>query len=307
MSRWIEPRPQYYVQTGGMHENPFGVPRDEIVRFILHNPAEVVAQVVFGKYVESSGLVFTSEVIQRMFERNRQPITGNFWLSKTDAERARILVPRLDYGSPYHTGVDLARQTDWTVITTIDTTAVGPDNPGRVVEFKRLQRVPWETIYTEIGKSVALWGPNVLFDGTGPGGDVVHDALESRFFCTRHQQTILVNSRCLKEDGSSMDCDADEDYISLACCEPFHFSASTKKELVEHLRNVMSIGYRQDGPAKFGLLRCPPIAQLEEELTFYTWDDKKLVTDCLFSLALAAWSGLEDPAQDPDYGSVHGS
>ena len=102
-----------------------------------------------------------------------------------------------------------------------------------------------------------------------------------------------------------MNCDAD-DYLSLSCCEPFHFTGTTKKELVEHLRNVLSVGYRP-GAVEFGHLRCPPIAQLEEELTFYTWDDRKLMTDFLFSLALAAWAGLEDPLQDPEYGSIHGS
>jgi hypothetical protein len=76
---------------------------------------------------------------------------------------------------------------------------------------------------------------------------------------------------------------------------------------VEHLRNVLSVGYDFQTPdVDFGHLRIPPIVQLEEELSFYAWDDKKLVTDSVFSLALAAWSGLEDPRGDSLFGSPFG-
>ena len=65
-SRWIKPRSEFYVQTGGMNENPFGVPKDEIVRMLIEQPAEISAQVVFGKYVQSSGKVFRSEAIENL-------------------------------------------------------------------------------------------------------------------------------------------------------------------------------------------------------------------------------------------------
>ena len=55
------------------------------------------------------------------------------------------------------------------------------------------------------------------------------------------------------------------------------------------------------------LAAIPPIAQLEEELSFYAWEDKKLQTDCVFSLALAAWAGLEDARPDPYNGSPAGA
>ena len=302
--KWAPVRPEYYVQVGGMHENPYGVPRDEIVRFILENPPEVVAQVVFGRYVESSGLVFGSEIVQQMFDRSLERITGNFYIDRAAAERARGERQRFGmYGSPFHTGVDFARQTDYTVITTLDTIA----KPARVVYFKRLNRVPWEEIYTEVGKAVALWGPNVLCDSTGPGGDVSMDALESRFFCRVHARTVLIGHQCRGRPGDLEVC-RPADYISLSACEGFHFGAASKKELVEHLRNVLSVGYNAIEPEQpFGWLRVPQIAQLEEEMAFYAWDDKRLQTDCLFSLALAAWSGLEDPVEDPLYGSVYGS
>lgn len=300
--KWIPRRPDYYVQTGGMHENPYGVPKDEIVRFILDNSPEVVAQVVFGKYVEASGLVFKAEAIERMTDRKWEPVLGNSWVDREARERAAAQRRFYgDAGSPFHTGIDFARQTDFTVISTIDTTTL----PAQLVYFKRLNRVPWETIYGEVGKAAYLWGPNLLCDGSGPGGDVVMDALESRWYCAQHDKSLIIGQRCVR-DGRMLGCKP-HDYVPLSVAEAFYFTGTTKKELVEHLRNCTEAGYDRQNPEKpFGWLRTPPIPQLQEELAFYAWDDKKLMTDCVFSLALAAWSGLEDPLDDPDYGSVYG-
>ena len=298
-------RPSFYVQTGGMHENPYGVPREEIVRFILNNPPEVVAQVVFGKYVESSGLVFQSEIVQRMFERGGvQPITGNFWYDKGVRAHALSLRAQGLETPPFATGIDVARQTDFTVITVLDTTVL----PARLVYWKRLNRVPWETIYTDIGRAVAIYGPNALMDSTGMGGDVVMDALESRCYCTKHDRTILLGNVC-QDDGVALDCNPDRDFVHLDCVEGYEFGGGTgekKKRLIEHLRNAMGVGYRRDN-VDFGWLRCPPIVELEEELTFYAWDDKRLMTDCVMSLALAVWAGLEEILPEAAFGSVYGA
>jgi hypothetical protein len=302
-SRWVKARPEMFVMTGGMHENPFGVPVDEIVRMVVENPPEISAQVIFGKYVESSGLVFRSQAIEKLWDRTRERVLGNFFVNRRVADEARALSRRAaDYGSPFHTGVDLARQTDWTVITTLDCRT----KPARLVYWKRLQRVPWETIYGEVGRAAAIFGPNVLVDSSGPGGDVVMDSLEARLFCPGHNETFLIGSPCPGQ-GKGGECKPHH-YVALSCCDGFHFSASTKKELVEHLRNVLEVGYSAvDEGRDFGWLRSPPIPELEEELAFYHWDDKKLTTDSLFSLALAAWSGLEDPLEDADFGSVYGT
>lgn len=296
-------RPEYYIQTGSMFENPYGVPPDEIVRLIAENPAEVVAQVVFGKYVESSGLVFTGELIQNLFDRELPRVTGNSWADKTaldHAERQFRQYGRMN--NRFYGGIDFARQTDYTVITVIDTLHL----PARLVYFKRLNRVPWDSIYAEVGRAVALFGPNFLGDSTGPGGDAALDALEGRVYCPQHHRANLAGTRCQKPDGSAMECKP-EDYLALSCVEGFQFTGSTKKELVDHLRLVLGVGYDPNDPAReFGWLRSPPIVQLEEELSFYAWDDKRLVTDCLFSLALATWHGLEDRVQDAVIGSIFG-
>jgi hypothetical protein len=177
-----------------------------------------------------------------------------------------------------------------------------------VVYWKRINRVPWETIYTEIGKAIALFGPNALMDSSGMGGDVVMDALESRVFCKKHTRTNLLGTVC-SDDGLALNCDPDTDFVQLDCVEGYEFGGGTgekKKRLIEHLRNAMGVGYRKDF-TDYGWLRCPPIVQLEEEMTFYAWDDKRLTTDCVMSLALAAWTGLEEILPDSAFGSVYGS
>ena len=307
MTQWAPQRPEYYVQTGSMFENPHGVPHDEIVRMILENPPEVTAQTVFGKYVESSGLVFTGELIQMMIDRSIGRVLGNYWMREgADAEAARYREQGNGWwGNRYHTGIDYARKTDYTVISVLDTIEM----PARMVYFKRLNRVPYEAIYAEVGRAVYLFGQNVLCDSTGPGGDVIMDALESRLYCPEHHKTIEIGMGRCHRQGIPLDCDPGT-YIPLACCEGYAFSASTKAELVEHLRVVLSAGYTTadggESSSEFGLLRVPPIVQLEEELSFYTWDDKKLMTDCLFSLALAAWSGIEESVGGAYIGSVFG-
>ncbi len=294
----VPKRPEYFVQVGSMFENPHGVPHDEIVRYIIENPAEVVAQVVFGRYVESSGLVFTGESIQNMIDRRYNRINSNYYINGEAADEARRF--HLTYGfghrrNRYFTGIDVARQTDYTVISTIDTSKT----PARLVYYKRLNRVPWETIYQEIGHARGLWGQEMMIDSTGMGGDVIMDALESRQYCVKHNRCVQVGQHCQDNSGRPLDCSFDVigrqvvHYLPLNCVEPFTFTSATKKQLIEHLRNVMSLGYRPDGP-EWGGLRIPPIVQIEEEMAFYAWDDKGLQTDTVMSLALAVWLGLEE-------------
>lgn len=292
-------RPEYYVQVGSMFENPYGVPHEEIIRMIEENAAETSAQTVFGKYVESSGLVFTGELIQMLFDRDTTGVRSQTYLDRSAAARAAHVWKRKKWLGDYHTGVDFARQTDFTVITTICTRPL----PARVVYWKRLNRVSWDSIFAEVGRARHLFGPNILCDGTGPGGDVAMDQLTSREYCPKHHRVNVTGSVCM-DNGERMDCKREE-YRDLSVCDDYDFNGARKKELVEHLRNVLSVG-QKGSPDDFGWLRSPPIPQLEEELTFYAWDDKRLMTDCLFSLALAAWSGLEDVPGEAFVGSPFG-
>jgi len=296
-------RPEYYVQTGSMFENPHGVPHDEIIRMILENPPEVTAQTVFGKYVESSGLVFTGELIQQAIDRSLPRVLGNYWVADNAERDAReYYIANGDFWGPrYHTGIDFGRQTDFTVITTLDCWVM----PARMVYYKRLNRVPWEAIYAEVGKVRTLFGENILCDSSGPAGDVIMDALGSRVYCPTHHRTLEVGQRCMRDGKFRTGCP--NDYIPLSSADGYVFTNLSKKELVDNLRVVLSATYDAgDSTKDFGYVRVPPIVQLEEELSFYTWDDKRLMTDCLFSLALACWSGIEEATGNVYEGSVYG-
>lgn len=314
----IPDRPEYYVQTGSMFENPYGVPHDEIVAMLLELPSEMAAQVIFGKYVESSGLVFTGEMIQMLFDRLAEHyagiwgrefrVTGDRWVDEDTQKLAAMMRPREAYewdprARSFATGVDLARKNDYTVITTLDVRY----RPARVVYYRRLNRVPWETIYTAIGRCAYAFGPSILADSTGMAGDVIMENLADRYYCPLHDRTITREAGlCRDRHGNPLGGCGLHVYMPLSCVEGFEFTTKSKVNLMEHLRNCMSHGYRQGSDEPFGLLRCPPVVQIEEELSFYAWDDKGLDTDTVMSLALAAWQGLEDVPAEAAVGSVHG-
>lgn len=297
-------RPEYYVQTGSMFENPHGVPHEEIVSMILELPAEMAAQVIFGKYVESSGLVFTGELIQMLFDRDGRHyhgespgrITGDNWIDRRTLQQARLMSSE-QKRTVFATGIDFARLNDFTVLFTLDLRT----RPARVVAYRRLNRVPWEGIYREVGRVVYSWGPNVLADATGMAGDVILDALEERFYDPRSDSTVLRAYAEVNEDYGQ------NPLVALSCVDGYQFTKSSKQGLLEHLRNLLSVGYRSGSGEEFGWLRCPPIVQLEEELSFYAWDDKQLDTDTVMALALASWQGLELTPGESMVGSPYGS
>jgi hypothetical protein len=277
----VPDRPEFYIQTGSMFENPYGVPHDEIVSMILELPAEVAAQVVFGKYVESSGLVFSAELIQMMLDRSVPRVTGDNWLNPDALSQARLMTHN-QKRSVFATGVDLARLNDYTVMFTLDLR----HRPADVVAYRRLNRVPWESIYREVGRTVAAWGPSILMDSTGMAGDVIMEALEDRHYCGIHDRTLLrADGLCTNSNNEPLGGCKDDQMFPLSCVDG---------------------GYLYGSDEPFGWVRSPPIVSLEEELSFYAWDDKQLDTDTVMSLALACWQGLELTVGDSHFGSPYG-
>jgi hypothetical protein len=139
-------------------------------------------------------------------------------------------------------------------------------------------------------------------------GDVILDALEDRHYCPIHDRTILGGlTFCQDRAGNPLGGCREEQMIPLNTVDGFQFTKSSKQGLIEHLRNLLSVGYRASSDEPFGWLRSPPIVALEEELAFYSWDDKGLETDCVMALALAAWQGIELAPGTSYFGSPYGN
>lgn len=264
-------------------------------------PPEISAQVVFGKYVEHSGLVFSAEIVTNLFDYQLPRVLEETYLDREAAMQSSIARSSGRFNPyQYAIGVDTARKKDYTVITVLDTVS----KPARVVYFRRTNRVPWPSIYAEIGRAQFLFPGELLVDATGQGGDVVLEALESTCYCPIHHTAFDAAQRCPKRSQGAA---CDPKLIFRLNPEGFIFSAGSKVQLVNHLQQCMGRGYDPENPAKpFGAIKSPPIKALEDELVEYAWDDKKLQTDCVFSLALAAWQGLEQEVGDVSVGSPFG-
>lgn len=316
-SYWIDARPRFYVQTGAAFENPYGMPMEEIQRYIDNHTAENVAQVIYGKYVDNSGLVFTGEIVAQMFTDAGSPIRDEHYFDLKRWQKARLELEQWPTDYRFHIGVDLARKKDHTVITVLDCYQASVENPARLLYWRRTNRVPWASIYAEIGRAQWLFPGQMLVDATGGQGDVVMDELLGRFYCPRHHSAFEIGGRCPKYGrrpselntpffiDTKRNCSTD-DWLRIDP-QSYIFSARTKADLINNLQSVMGRGYDEDEIERpFGLIRAPAILPLQEEMGEYAWDDKKLQTDCVFSLALAAYSGLEDIVPPPAAGSIHG-
>lgn len=299
---WVDTRPSFYVQTGGMHENPYGVPLAEILTMYDELGPEMGAQVVFGKYVDLSGLVFTADVLNQMFISTDEipRITAERYLNK-DAAVQSLIAQRSGRLDPYRyaIGVDLARKKDFTVITVLDCSTL----PAHVVYWRRTNRVPWPVIYAEIGRAIHLFPGEFLIDETGIG-DVIKEELENRMYCPAHHVVFEASGICPSGRHE------EDEKRAMFRFNPLGYikTTQTKVALVNHLQAVLGNGYKQGEVVQpsFGLIRCPRISAIEEEFPQYAWDDKKLMTDTVMSMGLAAMQGLREYIGAVDAGSPYG-
>lgn len=258
-NRGLRKVPGYYTQRGSIYDNPFLSEDDLKIRDQLLAQADprLREQVLYGSFVSEAGMAFTQDQLDQAF---------------VDGLPAHV--PFRD-GRRYVQAWDLGRRSDWTVGVTFDVTSP----PYQLVDFVRLNKVPWEHIYQLIGLKRAEYGVHLpVIDATGPGGDVVEEELTKR--------------------GTPVDAVRTS-------------SAAQKLDLVNTLQSAMDEGRRTvgvrtvldeagfvreipdlelSGASEWGLLRMPPITQLVDEFGSYELDDKKLVQDCVMAVALAIQS-----------------
>jgi len=136
---------------------------------------------------------------------------------------------------------------------TVGTTIDVTEEPWQLVAFDRFQKTGWEFTRSQH----ALYGGDVVLDVTGVGDPVYEELLAAW-----HEQ--YPNER--------------DPFI------PYQIGDQKKKyALIESL--VIALERKQ--------LKIPEVPETEpliRELRYYTLQDRNLITDCVFSLALAVWA-----------------
>lgn len=245
----------YYTQRGSIYDNPFLSAKDIKIRdkLLASGDSRLREQVLYGAFVSDQGMAFTSDQLEQAFVPgmpvHEPPIVGHRYIQ----------------------GWDLARRTDWTVGVTFDATTV----PWRMVDFVRLQKVPWEMIYRTIKERAEMY--KVLtpaIDATGPGGDVIEEELTKRGIYTDPVRTTNLAAKLNLINTLQTAMDEGRQVIG-------------ERIVLDEAGNPRSVPDLEPPGGNWGLIRMPPLPEMVDEFGVYEIDDKKLQTDTVMAVALA--------------------
>lgn len=246
----------YYTQRGSIYDNPYLSAEDIKMRDALlasSNP-KLREQAIHGAFVMVDGMAFGEDQLDQAFSGDLpahvEPIEGHRYVQ----------------------GWDLGRRTDWTVGVTLDVT----ERPWHVVDYQRLNRVPWESLYTLIKETAAKYGvTHPRIDATGPMGDVVEEELTKRgvFVDPFKTSTAIQKTNLINTLQSAFD------YNRQIIGYEKAFDEAGNEEQVPI--------YEAPGEGDWGLVRIPSYPQMLDELGTYELNDKDLVQDSVMALALA--------------------
>lgn len=283
----------YYAQRGSIFDNPYLPPEDIKKRDLLlqHSDPRLREQVIYGEFVSTEGMAFTREQLDNAF------VPG--------------MPAHHDYidGHRYIQGWDLGRRTDYTVGVTLDVTT----KPFVMVDYQRLNKVPWDAIYElirEKREEYHVFSP--VIDATGPQGDVIEEELFRRGIfvdptkvSTLAQKTDLVNTLQAALDYGR-EVIGERDWLDEASI--VHKVPDMAPPRTAEYEEVAD--YSKDKPPwmqGWGLLRMPAIPQLLDELGVYQFDDKDLVQDSVMALAMTVQAVFDGTAlSGPAVGSLYG-
>lgn len=254
--------PGYYSQRGTIFDNIY-LPKEDLqmrAALLAQSDEKLRSQVLFGEFVDFEGLAFTSDQLDNAFVDGMPEREG------------------FQEDHRYVTAWDLGRINDWTVGCTLDITK----RPWRLVRFDRLNKVPWEQIYNLISDVRKEYHCNWAYiDATGPQGDVIEEEMLKRRIPVDAVKTTTKQAKLALING-----------LQAAFDEGRRVEGEI--EVMDHA-GVLHRRARLTAPGEgyWGALRLPVIPQLRAELEIYMLDDKKLVQDSVFSLALAAAAARE--------------
>lgn len=265
----------YYTQRGSVFDNPH-LPEADIRRrdmLLAHADQRLRDQVIYGEFVSLEGMAFTQDQLDRAFDpalpAHQDPVDGHRYVQAWD----------------------LGRRTDWTVGITLDVTA----KPYVLVDYVRLNRVPWESIYDLIREKSALYrvySPRI--DATGPQGDVIEEELTKRgIFVDAYRASSLAQKTNLVN--------------TLQSALDYGRETIGERDQIDEAGNLFKVPDFAPVHEDWGLVRMPSIPQLLDEMGTYQLDDKDLVQDSVMALALAVHVVYDGSVlYEPLVGSIYG-
>jgi hypothetical protein len=114
----------------------------------------------------AEGRAIQQEAVEWSFD----PTIGNY----EGRENFCLVIETPDEMGNYVTGVDWAKEQDWTVIVTYKI-----DTPWRLVAFERCARLPWPVMVNKVNARLEKYGGALVHDATGLG-NVINDLLEHK-------------------------------------------------------------------------------------------------------------------------------
>jgi hypothetical protein len=267
----------YYGQRGSVFDNIY-LPEEDIKRrdqLLAHSDPRVRDQVIYGAFISEAGMAFTQEELSNLFDPN---------LPAHQARRD---------GREYIQAWDLGRRTDFTVGITLDIT----DRPYEVVDYVRLNKVGWETIYNLIDQKAKEYGVSLpRIDATGPQGDVIVEELWKRGIFV---DDFKVSTGAIKTNLIN----------NLQAALSWNRPVLGEREMPDEagiLHKIPDLA-PPDAEARpgWGLLRAPAIPQLIDEMGGYAIDDKGLVQDSVQALALVTELAYVGQVAEPLEGSLY--
>jgi hypothetical protein len=174
-------------------------------------------------------------------------------------------------GHRYVQAWDLGRQSDFTVGMTFDVTR----SPYPLVDYQRLNKVPWEKIYDlirETSKAYHVEQPTI--DASGPGGDVIEEELTKRgvFVDAFKMNSIARKTNLVNTLQSAMD---------------YGRQTIGMTQQVDEAGLIHEVPLMEPVGGDWGLIRMPAIPQLLDEFGTYEMKDKDLVQDSVMAAGMA--------------------
>jgi len=265
----------YYTQKGSIYDNPYLSEADLKIRdeLLAHADPQLREQVLHGGFVSEAGMAFTQDQLDQAFSADMP------------AHEA------YQEGHRYVQAWDLGRRTDYTVGGTFDVSR----EPWRLVDFQRLNKVPWEHIYELIAaKRTEYHVHSPVIDATGPGGDVIEEELTKRGIFV---DAVRISSGALKTNLIN----------TLQSALDYGRQTVGQKRVLDEAGFVRTVPAMEPVGGGWGLVRMPAIPQLLDEFGTYELDDKNLVQDCVIMVALAVGSKYNGSLlAEPLVGGIYG-